>query len=305
MTPEVLQGGVTRLAGKEGAFLYQRIRAGVYLTCFQGRDAGEFGATPLEIIAREYRFFEKPVEWFFDATLVENTTRAVSDEWTVWLRHHRSVLSRMHVLTNSQETHLRISVARHFSDSLKQMVLYTEREKWERAFLACSPGLHAAPRLHERFAEPAVSVTREQSRDAGVVFNAPSSRWTFRSLPNGIVFSTFTGDDNGTLTDHALGEMQSLIEKKQGKTYWFLDLREGRNVSTDVSQAWTAWLTAHHDRLARVTVLSFFPLFPLVMTVAKYRSGSERLFRIHRELDPFREELVTLASPEVAKAVGV
>jgi hypothetical protein len=211
----------------------------------------------------------------------------------------------MHVLTSDQETHLRISVTRHFSDSLKQMILYTDRAKWERSFLLCSPGLTAVPSLNERFTEPALPVTREQSREAGTVLSAPGSQWTFRSLPNGIVFTTFTGDDDGVLTNHALNEMQGLVEKERGKVYWFLDLRKARNVSTEVSQTWTAWLTAHRDRLARVTVLSPSPLFPLVMTVAKYRSGSERLFRIHRELEPFREELVTLASPEVALAVGV
>ena len=305
MTPEVLHGGAIRLTAKAGAFIYQRIRPGVYLTSFRGRDTGEFGALPLEIIVQEYRFFATPVEWFFDAALVENMTRAVSDDWTAWLRQHRSVLSRMHVLTSDQETHLRISVARHFSDSMKQMVLYSDRAKWERSFLLCSPGLTAVPPMNERFTESALAVTREQSRASGTVLSAPGSQWTFRSLPNGIVFTTFAGDDDGALTNNALNEMQELVDKERGKVYWFLDLRQARNVSTEVSQTWTAWLTAHHDRLARITVLSPSPLFPLVMTVAKYRSNSERLFRIHRELEPFRHELVTLASPEVALAVGV
>jgi hypothetical protein len=305
MIREVLERGAIRMAGASGAFVYERVRPGVYLTSFRGRDNGEFGAAPLEIIAQEYRFFERPVEWFFDASLAENPRHAVSEEWTLWLRHHQSVLSRMHVLTAGQETHLRISVARHFSDSLKQMQLYTDRAKWQQAFLLCSPGYTAVPGADQRFTAAALDVDRVESREAGVRLSAPGSQWTFRRLPNGVVFTTFTGDDDGVLTNDALNEMQVAIEKERGKVSWFLDLREARNVATHVSQTWTAWLSAHRNRLARVTVLSPSPLFPLVLTVAKYRSGSERLFHIHREVQPFREELVSLASPELAIAVGV
>jgi hypothetical protein len=52
-------------------------------------------------------------------------------------------------------------------------------------------------------------------------------------------------------------------------------------------------------------VLANSPLFPLVLTIAKYRSGNEHLFRIHRDLEPFRHELIAATSGAIAAGVGV
>lgn len=302
--PDILSGGDIRLRAQAGAFVYRRLRPAVLLTCFRGRDAGEFGTRPLDIVAQEFRYFEKPVEWFFDASLVENTTRAVSDQWTEWLRGHRAVLSRMHVLTADTGTHFRISLARHLSDSIKEMSIYTERAKWERALLLCAPDSNSAPPVHERFLEPPLGIETTSS-ETGLAISAPGSRWTFQPLANGVIFTTFAGHDTGDLTDPAIAEMQRLLDTTRGKLSWFIDLRKARNVATHVSQTWTAWLSAHHARLARVVALSPSPLFPLVLTVAKYRSGSERLFHIHREIEPFRDSLVRLTSENAAKAAGI
>ena len=47
------------------------------------------------------------------------------------------------------------------------------------------------------------------------------------------------------------------------------------------------------------------PLFPLVLTVAKYKSGMERVVRVHRAVEPFRDELIAVTSGELARTVGV
>jgi hypothetical protein len=287
VTPEILAGGDLRLRGTAGAFLFRRLKPGVLLTAFHGRDTGEFGTQALEVVAQEHRFFGKPVEWFFDATQVDATAKAVSDEWTNWLRANRSVLAKMHVLTADDQTRLRISVARHFSDSLKEMVLYTDRSKW---------AVSDSEELNKRFAEPALDVTTVRSRTEGLTLSAPRAKWTFRSLGHGIILSSFKGDDDGDLTDPALAEMQRLIDASRSKASWFLDLREARNVAPHVSQTWTAWLSAQHSKLARVSALAESPLLPLVLTVAKYRSGSERLFHIHRQVEPFQAELAAVTS---------
>jgi hypothetical protein len=57
--------------------------------------------------------------------------------------------------------------------------------------------------------------------------------------------------------------------------------------------------------LEKIVALAPQPLFPLVLTVAKYRSGAERMVRIHRELEPFREELAAATSGELASAAGL
>jgi hypothetical protein len=284
---EILAGGDLRLSGAAGAFLFRRLKPGVLLTAFEGRDTGEFGTQALEVVAQEHRLFGKPVEWFFDATHVDTTAKAVSDEWTKWLRANRRVLAKMHVLTGDEETHLRISVARHFSDSQNEMALYTDRAKW---------GIASSADLTTRFSDPALDIAIVRSRTEGLTLTGPRARWTFRSLENSVVTSTFAGDDDGSLTWFALAEMQRLAGASRGKVSWFLDLREARNVAAHVSETWTAWLTEHSDRFARVSALAESPLFPLVLTVAKYRSGTERLFHIHRDPEPFEAELAAATS---------
>src|SRR5688572_27128902 len=115
VTREVLRGGDLRLKAGAGAFYFHRIAPAVLLTSFRGRDTGEFGTAALDVVAQEHRLFAKPVEWYFDASEVDHTSRSVGEEWTGWLRSNRAAIAKMHVLTADGETHLRISVARHFS----------------------------------------------------------------------------------------------------------------------------------------------------------------------------------------------
>jgi hypothetical protein len=109
------------------------------------------------------------------------------------------------------------------------------------------------------------------------------------------VLSTFEGFDSGDLTDHALEAMRERIGTGPEKSAWFLDLREAQTVAAHVSQTWTEFLAARQNGLARVVAVATSPLFPLVLTVANYRSGTDRLLRVHREYEPFRSELMAAA----------
>lgn len=303
MMCETLRGGGLRLAGEAGAFVYQRLSPGVFLSAVRGRDTGEFGSAPLDIIDREYRLFGRPVEWFFDATRLEYTNGAVSGEWTAWLTRRPEVLRRMHILSRSERTRLVIRVASHFSNSSNRLALYTEPSWWRKALEASAPGQAIDPAA--RFEEPAVPVARIDSSGRGAVLEAPGCRWNFQPIAGGVIFSRFEGSDSGELTDLALDEMERMLAASEGKASWFLDLREAENVAGDVSRIWTEWLGGRQDRLARVVACAKSPLFPLVLTVAKFRSGTERLFRIHREIEPFRRELAEATSGEIAASAVV
>jgi hypothetical protein len=302
---ETLRGGALRLPGKNSSFIYERLRPGVYLTTSRGRDTGEFGIAPLGLIEREYKLFHHPVQWFFDATGVDNPTLAVSEEWTNWLRANQDALAQLHVLTSSEGTHLMISVARHFSNSSRRLMLYSDRAVWMRAIAKAIPGIVPPQNLAARFEEPAVKVTRSQSEEEGLILTGPGCSWSFRLLDNDVIFSRFKGDDLGDLTDTALDEMERLLDTCAQKATWFMDLREASTVTASVSQTWTDWLTARQHRLGRVRAYAPAPLFPLVLTIAKYRSGTERVLQVHRELAPFRDDLIAATSSEIARSVGL
>lgn len=304
MTKETLRGGALRLSGNDSSFLYERLRPGVYLTTSHGRDTGEFGTAPLYLIEREYKLFRHPVQWFFDATRVDNPTLAVTDEWTGWLRANQNALAQLHVLTSSEGTHLLMNVARHFSNSSRRLMLYCDRAQWTRAISKAIPGTTQSVDLASRLEEPAITITRSQSADEGVMLSAPGSSWNFRPLENHVIFSRFQGDDSGDLTDAALDEMEKLLDASDQKATWFMDLRDAQNVAANVSQTWTDWLTARQERLGRVRAYAPSPLFPLVLTIAKYRSGTERVLQVHRELEPFRNDLISATSSETARSLG-
>lgn len=291
------------MTGKASAFLFQRLKPGIILTINRGRDTGEFGAAPLQVIEREHALFGRPVQWFIDACRADSATMAVSDRWTSWLREHSGVVGQLHVLTSGAETRMMIDLARHFSDASKRMALYSDRAQWEAALLRLipSPGLGLA----ERFDEESIEVKRIVAGDGEVSVNAPYSRWSFRELPNNAIFSKFSGLDTGDLTDAALDEMERLLGPAKRKASWFLDLRDAQSVAASVSQTWTEYLTARSGRFTRVVAYAPSPLFPLVLTIAKYKSGTEHLLRVHREVGPFREELAGVTSMEMARSVGV
>jgi hypothetical protein len=297
---ETLSGGGVRLRGLSGTFLIERVRPGVLAGLVMGRDTGEFGNAPFEIIERECRFFQRPVEFFLDGTRFENATGAVAAQWTHWLKTHRETLRRMHVLTSTDRVQLRMNVAAYFSQSEDRLMVLNEREEWTKALAAYAGDAVGIPDLQRRLEEPRVLVSREESRDA-VLLRAPRSAWMFRKQDH-VLLSRFTGDDSGDLTDMALGQMESFLDATPRPLRWFIDVRAAENIAPPVSQAWTEWLSGRPDRFTRITALSPAPLFPLVLTVAKYRSGTERLFRIHRELEPFIRDLSAATSAEVAAA---
>jgi hypothetical protein len=290
---ETLRGGDLRLMGSKGVFVFHRLRPGAILSYFEGRDTGEFGKAPLEYIETEHVTFDKPVEWFFDATKADNAARSVSDEYTAWLRRSKDVLSRLHVLAATQEIRLMIDISRHFSDAGNRLALYSDAGEWRTAINKTAPRVSAIPDLGARTTEEAVPIERE----GDLTIKAPGSEWSFTNLPNRVVLSKFKGFDSGDLTDHALAAMRERIGAGSEKTRWFLDLREAQTVASHVSQTWTEFIAARQNGFARIVAVASSPLFPLVLTVANYRSGTDHLLRVHREYEPFRAELAAAVGP--------
>ena len=298
MLRETLRGGDLRLTGSKGVFVFHRLRPGIIQCYFEGRDTGEFGKAPLQFIEAEFATFGKPVEWFFDATRTENAARSVADEYTAWLRRSKDILSRLHVVAATQEVRLIIDISRHFSDVGSRLALYSDPAKWRDAIARAWPRVGAIPELARRTKEEPVPITRE----GDLTIKAPSCEWRFTNLPNRVVLSTFKGFDSGDLTDHALQAMGERIGTGPTKTRWFLDLREAQTVATHVSQTWTEFLAARQNGIARVVAVASSPLFPLVLTMANYRSGTDRLLRVHREYEPFHSELMAAVGRDVASA---
>jgi hypothetical protein len=290
MLRATLPGGDIRLSTDTAAFVFRRIRPGVLCTAGRGHDTGGFGTTPLDIVELESALFARPVQWFFDATAVDNVSQAVARDWTRWLRTSKETLGQLHVLVSSSQMHLHIGVARHFSGAPERVVLYDDREKWTEALRRTVQDDTLALDLSALFDAPEISVSLEHNTEEGTVIRTARASWSFLRMPGNVVFSKFTGDDRGDLCDYAFAELQRAIGSSP-RVRWFIDLQEARTVSPASSRAWTEWLKAHSTKFERVCALATSPLFPLVLTVASYATHDDKLIRVFRDAEGFQNEL--------------
>jgi hypothetical protein len=109
------------------------------------------------------------------------------------------------------------------------------------------------------------------------VLSSGDSEFTFSRLSPEVIFSRFSGTDTGAFAHLPFDELQSLIDTPGPKPAWFLDLRHGRLVASSVAEEWTAWLRAHHSRFQSIGMLAPANPLPLVLAIAKYRSGADNL----------------------------
>jgi hypothetical protein len=68
-----------------------------------------------------------------------------------------------------------------------------------------------------------------------------------------LVLVTISGTDTGEFADLPFRELERGLT---GALDLFIDGRDTRGASIDVSNDWAAWLSAHRDRLHRVTMLT-------------------------------------------------
>ena len=303
MTRDVLAGGAFRLSAPSISFLFQRLKPGVLLTAARGIDRGELGSAPLDVVDREQRLFARPVHWYFDASLIESASVAVSDDWAGWFRSNAGVLARLHVLTGSQATHITVGIVRHFADAHDRIAMYRDRAEWMRSFKPPDAPDGDVPDLGSRFDEPAVTVQRIEDRKK-ILVRAAACEWSFEMPGGAVLLTRFRGDDSGDATDAALDEIHSVFNRVRGKIHWFLDLREARNVTAPVTRVWTDWLKANRQQFASIRAVSPSPLFPLVLTLATYQSGTENLVRIYRVMAPFLSDLASIVPQERVAELG-
>jgi hypothetical protein len=285
MREELLADGALRLSGDSAAFLFLRARPGVLLTVAKGRDTGEFGTAPLTFVEREYKRFGRPVEWFLDGSAVENATHPVFLRWTDWLAAKPAALRQLHVLPAAGPAQLTMAIAQRLASAEQRMTLYNSRERWAAALEKIVPGLVDIPA--DRFDEPAGSAERRVNADGTVIMTAPQCSFSFHAISPRVVISEFSGDDTGALGTMPFDEMARLMDEAKGSVSWFIDVSSANTVSMTVAEEWTAWLAAHRSKLAHAGFLAPKRAFPLVITIAKFRSETENLVRLYSTPEEF------------------
>jgi hypothetical protein len=103
---------------------------GVLEIAIEGIDRGQFGAAPLDEVARAL-VRERPLELFIDASGASMPTVDVSREWTRFFALNQKDLKRVSVLVSSKSVELTIAIAQHLSQTGKLIQIYSDREVFE------------------------------------------------------------------------------------------------------------------------------------------------------------------------------
>jgi hypothetical protein len=125
-----------RFEGAHSTFVISRPAAHVVLVVITGRDAGEHGNGPLELLDQEIG--RAPFSLFVDARGTMGASIDVSNIWARWLRANRDRLHRIHMLTGSRFVQLTADFVRRFAELGDAMLIYTEGAAFDEAFRAAT-----------------------------------------------------------------------------------------------------------------------------------------------------------------------
>lgn len=109
---------------------------GVVVVGITGRDAGELGDAPFQVLQRALQ--SAPIDLFIDARATTGASVAVSHEWSQWLQQKRSALRSIHMLTGSKFIQLTADFVRRFAQLGDLMRIYSDAAAFEQALDAAT-----------------------------------------------------------------------------------------------------------------------------------------------------------------------
>lgn len=120
-----------RYEGLHCQLAIERPAAGVVVLRLAGWDAGEFGARPMQELAKH--FGADPIEFFIDARAVQGASIDVSGDWALWLGKYRSCFQQISMLTGSRFIQITADFVRRFADLGEVMRIYTDPVAFDAA----------------------------------------------------------------------------------------------------------------------------------------------------------------------------
>ena len=103
----------------------RRPAPGVAVVVLSGCDIGEFGDLPMRELQKDLTCF-KSIDLFIDARAVRGASIAVSGEWAIWMRAHRTSFKCIHMLTGSRYIQITATFVRRFAGLADLMNVFTE-----------------------------------------------------------------------------------------------------------------------------------------------------------------------------------
>jgi hypothetical protein len=131
-----------------------------------------------------------------------------------------------------------------------------------------------------------------QRRVTEVTWEAPHSKLRLRRPANGVVVLEISGSDIG---EHGTGPFEELAtDLHEAPFALFVDAKESRGVTIDVSSDWSRWLARNRASLLGVHMLTGSPFVHVTATFVRNFSELTDLMRIYTERAEFERTLTAV-----------
>jgi hypothetical protein len=107
----------------------------------------------------------------------------------------------------------------------------------------------------------------------------------------GIALVTISGTDTGEFADLPFRELERGLTGPVEQLDLFIDGRDTRGASIDVSNDWAAWLSGHRERLQRVTMLTGSRFIRMTAEFVRQFADLGEIMRVTTDLAAFDAEL--------------
>jgi len=122
-----------------------------------------------------------------------------------------------------------------------------------------------------------------------VLWEAEHSSMRLTHPIEGVVVVVISGTDVGESGDTPFTVLGRVLHR--GPVELFIDARDARAVSLDVSRAWAAWLRENRDSLGRVVMLARSRFVQLTATFVRSFSGMDDQMQVHTDPTAFEADL--------------
>lgn len=117
-------------------------------------------------------------------------------------------------------------------------------------------------------------------------FNGVHCKLTIETYPAAVVALRITGTDVGEFGDAPMRELAQLLNKAQ-PVQLFIDARDVRGASIDVSAEWAAWLRAHKEQLREINMLTGSRFVEITADFVRRFANLQGTMRVYTEAAAF------------------
>jgi hypothetical protein len=140
-----------------------------------------------------------------------------------------------------------------------------------------------------------------QSASTPVRFEGVHCTMEVARRARGVVVLTIMGSDIGELADAPFKAIEAALAE-DGKVELFIDARETRGASVDVSNEWALWLRKHRNALHQVTLVTGSSFIRLTADFVRRFAELEGIMRITTDRSAFDDALADAIRARSAKS---